>query len=451
MSTPAVGASLIGKLRWSMFWLSAGCLGVVVGLVLVVTIAEARVRASHMLSDKRAVLGTVLRETARDPQERARHLLEFFSGHDDMWIEARTTEGALWESFGPRPERAPGREWLIPTVRTFVVELAAGPEVDAPSLQYWLNKDSSEDQQRLVRLVVVLALTAGPVVLVLPWAASRVALRSLRPLRSLEQQVTQLTAADLATRLDPHAVPVELSSLVSQFNDLLNRLEGAYGQLEAFNSDVAHELNTPLARMALGLELALRHGDPLRIRTAMEDQLDQLRDVCGMVQDMLFLSGADRGAEARRQPRQQLAPLLAQVAEFHEATAQERGLTIEVFGDACIAADHRLLKRALSNLISNAVRYADSGSTVHLEVRAVDAGARFDVVNRGEPIPPSSLDKVFQRFYRAEAARGHSETPNHGLGLAIVAAIARMHRGQVFASSDDGTTRVGFWISEETR
>jgi two-component system heavy metal sensor histidine kinase CusS len=451
VSGGSAGSSLIRKLRWSVFWLSTGCLGLVVGLVLIVTLSEARVRASHLLGDKQAVLGIVLRETAADPQERTRHLLEFFSGHADMWVEARTSEGALWDTFGAQPRRAGARDWLIPTMRVFVVELAATPDGSTPGLSFWLYKDNSDDLRRLLRLAVVLALTAGAVVLVLPWAASRMVHHSLRPLSRFEQQVTKLTAADLSTRLDPQVVPVELGSLVGQFNGLLDRLAGAYEQLEAFNSDVAHELNTPLARMVLGLELALRDGDPSRIRSALEDQLEQLRDVCGMVQDMLFLSRADRGVEARREPRQPLAPLLEQVADFHEALAQDRGLTVETIGDACVAADHRLLKRALSNLLSNAIRHAETGSTVRLKVQDVDAGARFEVINRGEPIPPSSLDKIFRRFFRVDVARGHAETSNHGLGLAIVSAIARMHGGHVFAASDNGTTCVGFWISKDPR
>ena len=165
-----------------------------------------------------------------------------------------------------------------------------------------------------------------------------------------------------------------------------------------------------------------------------------------MVNDMLFLSQADRGATARRGATASLAALAAQVLEFHEAMLEEAGLAARIDGDAQAAVDEPLLKRALSNLLSNAIRFAPRGSTLVLRIAPeADAQLRVEVENAGETIAPQHLPRLFDRFFRADAARPDGQS-HHGLGLAIVAAIARMHAGRPLAESAAGRTRVGFTL-----
>ena len=160
----------------------------------------------------------------------------------------------------------------------------------------------------------------------------------------------------------------------------------------------------------------------------------------------LFLSQADRGATARRGPTASLAALAAQVVEFHEALIEEAGLTVRIEGDAQAAVDEPLVKRALANLLGNAIRFAQRGSCVAVCI-APDAAeqVRVEVRNAGEPIAPQHLERLFDRFFRVDAARPDSQS-HHGLGLAIVAAIARMHAGRPLAASEGGSTRVGFTL-----
>jgi len=164
-----------------------------------------------------------------------------------------------------------------------------------------------------------------------------------------------------------------------------------------------------------------------------------------IINDMLFLAQADRGVKARRSAPVSLAELVAQVVEFHEAPMEEAGLSIRIDGDLRLPVDERLIKRALYNLLGNAIRYAQLGSElrVHIAQRA-DGCAQLWVENTGPTVPPEQLPRLFDRFYRADASRCEVERPHHGLGLSIWAAIARMHDGEAGVESAAGRTRVGF-------
>jgi two-component system heavy metal sensor histidine kinase CusS len=242
----------------------------------------------------------------------------------------------------------------------------------------------------------------------------------------------------------------ELLPWIQQFNALMDRLQRAYGQLEAFNADVAHELRTPLANLIGQTELALsRERSPDALRETLASNLEETQRLSALVNDMLFLSQADRGAMARRGEPVSLAALAAEVAEFHEATLEEAGLALRIDGDARVAVDEPLVKRAVSNLIGNATRFAEPGSTVVVAIAAdTPEQVALTVDNTGAEIDREHLPRLFDRFFRGDASRCcEGEQQHHGLGLAIVAAIARMHAGRTLAESAAGRTRVGFTLA----
>ena len=140
-----------------------------------------------------------------------------------------------------------------------------------------------------------------------------------------------------------------------------------------------------------------------------------------------------------------MAELASSVADLHEAAMEEAGLQLHVIGDATCMADIRLLQRGLSNLISNATRHARSHSTVVVEINRMGDEVSLRVVNQGHSIPAEHLPYLFNRFYRVDVARPDAAR-NHGLGLAIVAAIARMHGGRTTIESSAGVTSIGFVV-----
>jgi two-component system, OmpR family, heavy metal sensor histidine kinase CusS len=293
--------------------------------------------------------------------------------------------------------------------------------------------------------LVLVPLVGGALV---GWSTAWRVRRELRPLHTLAKQTKHITPQRLDERLKLPEVAEELAPWVNQFNALMDRLQSAIVQLEAFNADVAHELRTPLAALMGNTEVALaKNRSTNELKETMIVSLEQLRELSSMVNDMLFLSGADRGALARRGEPTKLCGIAKSVVEFHEFALEEAGLTAEVNGTAVASVDAPLLQRALSNLIGNATRFAARGSAVRVLIEEVGhREIQIYVENNGEPIEPATLPRLFDRFYRGDDARCDSES-HHGLGLAIVSAIARMHGGQTFAQSANGTTRVGFTLA----
>jgi two-component system, OmpR family, heavy metal sensor histidine kinase CusS len=285
------------------------------------------------------------------------------------------------------------------------------------------------------------------------WSARWRTRRELKPLLALAQQTRAIAADSLGTRLKLEEPAQELQPWIDQFNHLMGRLERAYMQLEGFNADVAHELRTPLANLVGQTELALsRERSAESLRDTLVSNLEELQRMAALVNDMLFLSQADRGAVARRGEPVQLSQLVRQVLEFHEAPLEEAGLRMQIDGDATLQVDEALVKRALSNLLGNATRFAQHGSTVVVRIvpEQVDAKQQVQVLvqNAGPAIEPEQLPRLFDRFFRADESRCcPNEEQHHGLGLAIVAAIARMHAGKPLAESALGYTRIGFTLA----
>ncbi len=309
-----------------------------------------------------------------------------------------------------------------------------------------LNTEADESLRKNMAAILFSAALAGSAAIA--FGGFLIVGFGLAPVRRLVEQTRGLSAFKLDRRLDATNLPEELSVLVDQFNALLGRLELAYQQLEGFNADVAHELRTPLATLIASSELALsgKRSCP-ELEDYLASGLEELRCLSAMVNDMLFLSQADRGARARRTPVASLAGLVGEVLDYHEAALQEAGLCCEIRGDADGEFDAALLRRALSNLLGNATRYAVRGSMLVVSIQRDDESwVRIGVADRGQEIPPESLMRIFDRFYRTDCSRQPGDK-NHGLGLAIVAAIARMHDGSTFARSAAGITEIGLRLS----
>jgi two-component system heavy metal sensor histidine kinase CusS len=318
------------------------------------------------------------------------------------------------------------------------------PNVNAAAWPIQLAMDVSADTAALKLLAAALAAAAAVGTLLITVGVSVLVRRGLQPVSRLADQTRALSAQTRERRLDGSAQPKELAPLVQQFNQLLDRLQLAFDRLEAFNADVAHELATPLSTLIGGTEITLRRERPAEeMRRALECNLEELQRLARIVQDMLFLAHADHGTQARRVPVASLARLLGRVASLHEAALAERSLTLEMQGDSAAAVDASLIERAVSNLLFNATRYAWPGSVVKLMVSTRRDEIHVEVENEGDTVPADRLDRIFDRFYRAEHSRENADR-HHGLGLSIVAAIAQMHGGVGFARSAQGRTVVGF-------
>jgi len=440
--------SRVGSLgRRLSYWLALQSLAglvVICAAVYAATQVGLHNRQADTLTQKQAQLQHLLVEAARDGDTAAlKHKLdEFFIGHEDLALWIDRPDGTAFY-------RSPTAPLLGGEARRLRFELPS-PQSATQSLVATLTMDIGDDKALLRRIGLTLLAAALAGALVISVGGFVLVRLGLRPLRQLVDQTRRLAADTLHRRLDGSSQPEELEPMIAQFNELLGRLELAYERVEGFNADVAHELCTPLATLIGSTELALRKSRSAdELREVLASNLEELQRVAGIVQDMLFLSQADRGATARRVPTRSLAAVARRVADYHEAAMADAQIGLEVCGDASGDFDIALLQRALSNLIANATRHARHGTLVRVEIDAARAGeVALRVVNLGDTIGQEHLPRLFDRFYRGDPSRSDAHR-NHGLGLSIVAAIARMHGGLPLASSIDGVTAIGLTLRAE--
>ncbi|HSI48793.1 MAG TPA: heavy metal sensor histidine kinase [Ideonella sp.] len=320
---------------------------------------------------------------------------------------------------------------------------------DRPEVRLVLAKDPARfwDTLNAFRLMLIVLGSAGVVVVAL--LGHGMARFGLRPLRRLSRQAQALDPNHKGQRLALKPMPAELDDLTASFNGALARLETAYQQLEGFNADVAHELRTPLTNLIGQTQVMLtRPRSNAELEEVLHSNLEDMERLKAIVNDMLFLARADQGAAASRQLAVCMADEVRKVAEFLEPLFDERGVTLRVEGDTKCSVETALLRRALSNLMRNAIQHATPGDEVQASILREGAQVRLAITNPGPEIPAQHLPHLFDRFYRVDSARLNSGG-NHGLGLAIVNAIAVMHRGTVFVESANGLNTFGLLLPAE--
>ena len=263
-----------------------------------------------------------------------------------------------------------------------------------------------------------------------------------RPIRRANEKIRAITSSKLHMRLNPREVPIELEETVASFNGMLERIENWFSQLENFSADIAHELRTPVTNLTTQTEVAVgqtRSAD--EYREVLYSNLEEFWRLNRMINDMLFL--AQTGNDPRNLDLEivNLTETIQGLFEYFEAWLEEQGVLLQVKGRAVpIRADREMLRRALSNLLSNAIRYTPRGETVTVRVSQNEQATTISVENPGERIPAEDLPKLFNRFYRGDPSR-QRKGDGAGLGLAIVKSIIEAHGGKVRVESDDALTR----------
>ncbi len=282
-------------------------------------------------------------------------------------------------------------------------------------------------------LMVLLAF-ASLLALGLGWLVART---GLRPLQQTAALARQISAERLNTRLSADQVPSELEDLASSFNAMLDRLRDAFERLSAFAADLAHEMRTPVSNLMMQTQVMLsqtRSAD--EYREVLASNLEEYERLARTIADMLFLAKADNGLIVPRREAVDLQHEVAELFEFYEVLADERQLSLQQQGTALVEGDQLMLRRALANLLSNAIRYALPGSLIRLSMTQTETQACLRLENACKELP-ADLERLFDRFYRADPARRETGD-GAGLGLAITRSIARVHGGEVRASGAGG-------------
>jgi two-component system, OmpR family, heavy metal sensor histidine kinase CusS len=273
----------------------------------------------------------------------------------------------------------------------------------------------------------------------LGWMAVR---RGLRPLRDVSALMADVSAQQLDKPLQTTGVPSELQELASAFNRMLVRLHDSFQLLSDFSSDIAHELRTPITNMMVQTQVTLsRDRDPGEYRTNLHSNLEELERLSRMISDMLFLAKADISLVVPKREKIELDEEILGLFDFYEALASERHVRLVMSGDAGFFGDRLMIQRALSNLLSNAIRYTPDGMAISVDIGETETQAIVSIENPGPEIPAEHLPRIFERFYRVDASRREGHTDNVGLGLAITKSIVEIHGGTISAGSENGRTR----------
>ncbi len=287
------------------------------------------------------------------------------------------------------------------------------------------------------RLWLAIAAGAGLAAL-FGWFAAR---RGLAPLREMARVAKGVSASRLGSRLRAESLPDELIDLAAAFNDMLARLEDSFRRLSEFSSDLAHELRTPISNLMTETQVALsrvRSAD--EYREVLYSNLEEHERLARTITDMLYLAHADHGLLVPDTGRIDLSLEVRELFAFYEALAEERSVGLSLSGEGIVDGDRLMIRRALSNLLSNAIRHTPPGGDIQVSIdTGGDGSVRLRVANPGPTIAAEHLPRLFDRFYRVDASRV-KEGDGSGLGLAITKTIIEAHRGRIGVSSADGRT-----------
>jgi len=312
-----------------------------------------------------------------------------------------------------------------------------------PPLRFMIAIDTQtfwNTQHALLMALISLAGIGIVLASALGYWAARI---GLKPLASLSLEAQKLTPPRLSGRLQLSSLPPELDQFVSSFNSTLERVEQAYSRLESFNADVAHELRSPLTNLIGQTQVALTRGRSAEhYFEVLQSNLEELERLRSIINDMLFLASADQGSKATELTCASLAEEVATTLDYLDFILEDAQVQVEVHGDASVPIEKAHLRRALINLLHNAVQHTEPGRVIRVDIHSDGEQASVGVTNPGGVIDAEHLPKLFERFYRVDASRSNSGA-NHGLGLAIVKAIALMHGGSVFVRSEAGINTFG--------
>ena len=263
--------------------------------------------------------------------------------------------------------------------------------------------------------------------------------QGLKPLAEIALAIKRTRAERLHDRLRPERWPSELAEVAREFDEMLLRLDDSFERLKHFSGDLAHELRTPVHAMMGQTEVALskpRTSD--EYQRLLESNLEEQTRLARLIDDLLFLARADNAQASVVRAPIDVGQALDTVIAYFDAIAQEKSIVLTREGHGTLHAERSLFRRAVSNLVSNALRHGRSGSSVSLIAEAGSDGSMcIRVIDDGTGIASEQLSRVFERFYRGDDAREQHDG-GAGLGLAIVRSIMTLHGGTVAIASVPG-------------
>jgi len=255
----------------------------------------------------------------------------------------------------------------------------------------------------------------------------------------MSRSARQITAEDLGRRLTRRGAEDEIDHLADTLNTMLAGLEAAFAQSRRFSADAAHELRTPLTALKGEIEVALRaERSPEEYRRVLHSALEEVEHLIQVAEDLLLFSRSSAAIGAPRN-KVELEPIVLEALEMGARRAQGTGVAVraEEIEPVTVLGEAAALRRAVLNLVDNAVKYTPAGGKVSLSLLARDGQALIAVQDTGIGIDPADTARIFDPFVRLDAARSR-DAGGAGLGLALVKSIVTAHGGTVDVESTPG-------------
>ena len=370
-------------------------------------------------------------------------------GHDDLHLalaDPVSSQGVL--SFSPTAQAsvsalagasldaAASRAWTTPAGERLSGIVSTTLTANGMPVKYYLSLDRRHDRQLLAGFIKTVLVGWPLLMLIVALGAWLIARTGLAPLRRFHRLAASVDTQSLGQRISSSGLPRELYELAEAFNSMMERIDAGYRRLQDFSGELAHEMRTPVATLMGRTQVALsQKRTGAEFQEVLEGNVEELERLSRLIADMLFIARADHHEDPLHHERVQLRQEAERVADYLSLIAEERGLIVEVTGAAEVMADRLLVQRAITNLLSNAIRHAVAGSTIGLDIRPEGGRVTLAVTNQGEPIAPEHLNRIFDRFYRIDTGRARLDGGT-GLGLAIVRSIMLAHGGQATAKSE---------------
>ena len=267
--------------------------------------------------------------------------------------------------------------------------------------------------------------------------------RALAPVDRLASHAERITAERLSERIPVADPNDELGRLAVTFNAMTARLDQSFGALRRFTANASHELRTPLTAMRTVGEVALRDGrDATALRDVVGSMLEEIDGLTRLVESLLTLARADDGKLRPELAEADLAQMARRVVDQLAPLADERRQRVasELDAPLPVRADAVLLRRAIANLLDNAIRYSPPGSAIAVRATARDGEGALEVVDAGPGIAPADQERLFERFHRLDASRTRDGATGEGagLGLALARKTVQAHGGRIEIDSAPG-------------
>lgn len=341
------------------------------------------------------------------------------------WLVVRRPDGTVLLSSPPSAPPAPAR-WARETV-----------EVDSETLVVEVGKSELQVRRRLGHLAVAFLLGL-PLALAGALLPRRFLMtRVLRPLSQIAAHAHRITVSRLAERLAVEQPVDELGELALAFNEAFTRIERSFEELKRFTADASHELRTPLTAMRSVGEVALQEGHtPAAYRDAIGSMLEEVDRMTALVEALLTLVRADaRGTMLPTEPVDLVALARAVVGHLSVlAEEKHQAIAVDAEGQVIARGHADVLRQALVNVVHNAIKFAPEGGVVRVEVSEGPGEATIRVSDSGPGIPAGARGRVFDRFYRVDAARAR-DSGGFGLGLAIARSAVEAQGGRIELTS----------------